>query len=140
MQEPDRTYTEAARPFELPKAFDETRIFFNAEPAHTAHHSPNCKQKGHPLCAAAPLTDIRLRWKLTDAAGETIRQNELVVKCFLADERARAEVAGFAAWYSMLREVAEQNDLRFHPPSEIPLTLTQASGETTETPPHFFNS
>lgn len=141
MQEPDHNeYTEAKRPFRLPEAFNGARLLFQAKPEHITHQSENCALEGHPLCSAAPLTDIRLHWKLTNADGQTIRHNELVIRCLLTNEAARAEVAGFAAWYSMMREVATQNDLCFHPPSEIPLTLTQASGEITKTPPHFFNS
>lgn len=133
-------FGEAPRPFELPADFDGVRLLYHAEAAHVEHARATCDKEHHPLCERAPLTDIRLRWKLEAADGEVLREGERVVKGVLADEESRQSVGGFLAWYIAVREIADQNDARFHPPSEIPVTLLGDGGEQRPTPPHFFTS
>lgn len=130
MSEPqDHEYREAGRPFTLPEDFDDKRVLFHTEPA-----TPDARRPGD-------LSASRLRWKLVGKDDETLRSGDLVVRgTFAGGDRLPDDVAGFAAWYSAVRDITEQNELRFHPPSEIPLTLTYPGGEVVETPPQFFTS
>ena len=135
-------FREANRPpFALPDDFDDVRLHYHTEAAGVEPARLPCNRKRDQQYERAPLADLRLRWKLVAADGEALREGECLVRGALTDDAAREEIGGFLAWYMAVREIAEQNDARFHPASEIPITLPgDDEGGVKPTPPHFFTS
>lgn len=142
MQEQElNDYKEAPQPFDLPSVFAGTRLLFKSEPVEANEHRAEVTTNVPTPNLGVQLPTYRLSYMLLDSSNERIRENSRIVQARLDDEESASPLAlGFLAWYLMLREVADQNDARFHPASEIPFTLLQETGERTRTPPHFFTS